>query len=115
MFRLVSFFILLVFALWILPLGVFIKSSQQKTFCGGQRAICLCSHMKAKSKGPHAEQAVKTVTPSSNKEASGFSSHAFDLAVVFKFAAGDRAQYLSRQESFYSLIIAHPVEHVPKA
>ncbi len=33
-----------VFFLWLLPLGFFIKSSQEKIVCNGQRAICMC-HM----------------------------------------------------------------------
>ncbi len=34
----------LVFLIWILPLGIFIKPSQEKVACNGQRAICLCTH-----------------------------------------------------------------------
>ena len=30
------------FILWILPLGFFIKPSQEKFACDGQRAICMC-------------------------------------------------------------------------
>jgi hypothetical protein len=30
------------FTLWIMPLGIFIKPSQQKLACDGQRAICMC-------------------------------------------------------------------------
>ena len=30
------------FLIWLLPLGVFIKPSQEKVACDGQRAICMC-------------------------------------------------------------------------
>ncbi len=39
---------LLLFFIWILPLGFFIKPSQEKQVCGGQRAICLCHVATAK-------------------------------------------------------------------
>ena len=111
----VSFFILCVFILWILPLGVFIAPSKEKSFCGGKRAICLCSHMKAKNKAAHAAEAALTGMPSVDKEAAGFSSHAFDLirALSPDFVGGIR--YSSRQQNFYSLSVSLPIEHVPKA
>lgn len=46
----------LLFFIWILPLGVFIKPSQEKKICGGQRAICMCSHMMTKQTAPAPSQ-----------------------------------------------------------
>lgn len=43
--RTLSLTVLAIFFIWILPLGAFIKPSQEKKVCNGQRAICLCSHL----------------------------------------------------------------------
>ncbi len=116
MTRFTAIIILSVFALWLLPLGVLVKPSQEKLFCGGQRAICLCSHMKAKAKASHAAEPVMTVTPSANKEAAGFSSSAFDVTALLRPAGSAGAvQYISSQHNFYNLSVSRPVEHVPKA
>jgi len=32
----------ILFFIWLLPLGIFIKPSQEKIVCDGQRAICMC-------------------------------------------------------------------------
>jgi len=42
-------FVLISFILWILPLGYFIKPSQQQLACDGQRAMCMCHVMLPKS------------------------------------------------------------------
>ncbi len=34
---------------WLLPLGTFIKPSQEKTACGGKRAFHMCSMMQGKA------------------------------------------------------------------
>jgi hypothetical protein len=111
----VLFFILCVFILWILPLGIFISPSKEKSFCGGKRAICLCSHMKAKNKAEHTAEAAQAVTASVDKEAAGFSSHAFDLIRGLSQTAVGGIRYFSHQQNFYSLSVSLPVEHVPKA
>lgn len=46
MFRLSSLFAAIAFTAWILPLGFFIKPSQEKTACDGKRAVHMCSLMK---------------------------------------------------------------------
>jgi hypothetical protein len=40
--RLSILFLVIIFSFWILPLGVFIKPAQEKSACGGERAICMC-------------------------------------------------------------------------
>lgn len=43
--RLFSFVTVVCFSAWLLPLGNFIKPSQEKTACGGDRAFHMCSMM----------------------------------------------------------------------
>lgn len=45
MTKAVSSFLTLALLLWVLPLGAFIKSSQEKTACGGGRAFHMCAAM----------------------------------------------------------------------
>jgi hypothetical protein len=40
--RLLASLLLLGFILWVLPLGYFIKPSQEKSICDGQRGLCMC-------------------------------------------------------------------------
>ena len=41
--RLILSLTIVLFFIWLLPLGIFIKPSQEKIACDGQRAICMCS------------------------------------------------------------------------
>lgn len=42
-FRLFSLFLSVALSAWLLPLGAFIKPSQEKIACGGNRAMHMCS------------------------------------------------------------------------
>ncbi len=116
--HLVSMLTVFLFFIWILPLGFFIKPSQEKVACNGQRAICLCSHLVAK-------QAVKNVGKmiykngggSHQKEnnGSGGSSHHYLLAQRMNSFSQKIFSYHQQQSVLYSLIVVNPVEHVPKA
>lgn len=44
--RSVAILTVILFFVWIIPLGAFIKSSQERLTCGGKRAVCMCSSMK---------------------------------------------------------------------
>ncbi len=46
--RLFSLATVICFSVWILPLGNFIKLSEEKTACGGNRAFHMCSMMTPK-------------------------------------------------------------------
>lgn len=45
MIKAASSFLTLALLLWVLPLGAFIKASQEKTACGGGRAFHMCAAM----------------------------------------------------------------------
>ncbi|MDE1920853.1 MAG: hypothetical protein KGJ09_02425 [Candidatus Omnitrophica bacterium] len=64
------------FVLWIMPLGYFIKPSEQKLFCGGQRAMCMCSIFLPKAPDKAMEHGVVLKTgASNNKENMGGSNY----------------------------------------
>lgn len=42
-------FVLACLVVWLMPLGAFIKPSQEKTACGGGRAFHMCSMMSGKA------------------------------------------------------------------
>ena len=48
MFKFTTLFLTITLCFWFLPLGSFIKPSQEKTACGGKRAFHMCSMMAGK-------------------------------------------------------------------
>ena len=77
-----SVIVTICFALWIIPLGAFIKLSQEEQVCNGRRAICLCSIHFAKHKTSGGQKFIIT-NPDANKEAqsggAGYDFLAFDV------------------------------------
>ena len=68
--RAVPSLLVIFFILWILPLGYFIKPSQQKTFCDGQRGMCMCTMFMVKKAPSHSPNQISMPSPSSNHESS---------------------------------------------
>lgn len=103
--------ILLLFLIWILPLGAFIAPSQEKLACRGQRAICLCTHVAAKGKA-------KTWTKSSSgthKEEGGSSGgHNFLLITPEPLQDKNATHFFSQHSLRYSLLTVCAIEHIPK-
>ena len=110
--RLISALVLLIFFIWILPLGVFIKPSQEEKACNGQRAICLCSHLIAKQKDARVAKIMLT-NPGAQKEAnpSGGASHDFIVdqkRIIPDLALAKRLLYDSLpDQSTFSINIDH--------
>ncbi len=115
---LVSALTALLFFIWILPLGIFIKPSQEKIACDGQRAICLCSHTKvAKAQSKPIEGFGLKANSNGNKEsnASGGAGHyylAAHLPVQNNLAmrALNDSMFLAYRNPFL-----RSIEHIPKA
>ena len=117
MFRGLSVIILFVFVSWLLPLGIFIKPSQEKIACDGQRAICMCSHSGGAlaSKSRSGETVVK-FNPGAHKEEHGsFSASQYYFATNHSNKNSHIASlHFLRQLSLYQLLICHLIDHVPK-
>ena len=89
--RAVSSLLVIFFILWILPLGYFIKPSQEKVACDGQRAICMCCcHMFKKTSNSPGKVMLSGATQGTSKEApsSGGASNYF-LSTAFMRPAID--------------------------
>ena len=71
--RFLLLFLLFGFLLWILPLGYFIKPSQEHLVCDGQRAFCMCCMMKPKvaDKAMEAGVSLKAGTSTGKESSSG--------------------------------------------
>jgi hypothetical protein len=114
--KFISSIILILFFIWLLPLGVFIKPSQEQVVCGGQRAVCMCSHIQVKVKGSALEGSSLKSVSASQKEAGSSSAGHYYLAL------NQAVKHLA--SSFYSneaLLLAYrnpslkAIEHIPKA
>ena len=104
----------LLFFIWLLPLGIFIKPSQEKFACDGQRAICLCSHMKV-SKAMESSVGLN-LRASASKEGSspGGASHYFSVLLIktgegLQLSSLFEQQYLCYKDPFLTSL-----DHVPK-
>jgi len=110
---------LIVFMAWLLPLGIYIKPSQEKIACDGQRAICLC-HVglhKAANKPMEPGISLKGQTASSQKEEAhgGAAGHYFVSAKVIVSQGLQVASAFENQYLCYKNPYLASLDHVPKA
>jgi hypothetical protein len=109
-------FLAVSFIIWILPLGYFIKPSQQKIACDGQRAMCMCHAFIPKSSditmGPGAAFKAGSSTNKENSS-SGASSYFVSAkpAIVLNLPSVTlfQDQYLCYKSPFLAAL-----EYVPK-
>lgn len=115
----VSSLTMLLFFIWILPLGFFIKPSQEASACGGQRAVCLCSHTDAKAaKAKVAGFGFQQGGASANKEAASSGGGAGHYYLAFHQMTAKVALILEHRHDLL-LSYRNPslsvTDHVPKA
>jgi len=113
--RFIVFLTALLFFIWILPLGVFIKPSQEKLACNGQRLICLCS-LKGKMRQKNGGKILFQNASGPHKEegSPGGASHYFVSAKNKDHANNRLFRYFDQQSFLYSFLINRSIEHVPK-
>lgn len=113
--RFLSFVTAALFLIWIMPLGVFVKPTQEESFCNGRRAVCLCSHLVAKNATKNAQKNFKQTTQRSAKEESNPFSHHYLFALLsfqhFRSSTGFGAEVFDRPMA----VFADVREPVPKA
>jgi hypothetical protein len=114
--KLLAALIVISFILWILPLGYFIKPSQEKLVCDGQRAICMCYMVGHKSPDKAMEPgiALKAGSSSNKENSSGGGANYFIstkpiVALNLQFASFFKDQYLCYKNPFLTSL-----EPVPK-
>jgi len=115
----ISLSLSLIFFTWLLPLGVFIKPSQEKTACGGQRAICLCHASLTKSASKPVEQGVSYrgagASPKQEASAGGGGSHAYLAAMLRRVSTTLLTAFNEQRFNRYTNPSLAALEHVPKA
>ncbi len=110
--------VIFLFLIWLLPLGVFIKSSNEKVACDGQRAVCMCHHSMVKATSNSIEGFGFKNNSGSNKESStpGGGAGNYFLASnvsprnVLNTFIFHREILIAEAEPFL-----RSIEHVPKA
>ena len=111
-----SSLIILIFFIWILPLGVFIRPSDAKKFCDGQRPVCLCAHLLAKQKSSPAKLAAAKHAGVEKEASSAGGGGNYYLAVGKSGISGLLlSKYFQETSSLYSLVVPRSIDHVPKA
>lgn len=116
--RLTSLLAVMLFFIWILPLGAFIKPSQEKFACGGQRAICLCSNTQSQAGSKPVETRNFQTNPANEEEpnvpsGSGTSHYYSTTQSVFQVVLN--VFVLDNSSLFvYNNPCLKSIEHVPK-
>ena len=104
------------FFIWILPWGVFIKPSQEKMACGGQRAICLCHIAPVQAPDKPLEGVWFKGMTSTHKDHGGPGGGNYFLAGRSKADQGLRpASFFENWHFCYKSPYLASLEHVPKA
>lgn len=104
-----------VFFIWILPLGIFIKPSQAKKFCDGQRAICLCAHLVAKQKSGAGKMiSAEHGTIAKESSSPGGSPNQFLAVSDSHLSRIIGSDYSQDQSGLYSFRLCRLIEHIPK-
>ena len=117
MLQFVRYLILLCFTLWIVPLGAFIAPEKEGKTCGGQRAVCLCSHYLNKNTAPDAGKQFANAGGSSQEQTGywGQSGHQFILlSFGVTFSAND-LPFIAISSINPSSSFLRSIEHIPKA
>ncbi len=115
--HLIAFLTFVLFFIWLLPLGIFIKPSQEKVACDGQRAICMCCcHMFKKTSNVLGKVMLSCPTQGTSKEASssGGSSNYFLSTVFVTPVIGLRPSQWGSFIQSLSLPFIRSIESVPK-
>ncbi|MCA9398792.1 MAG: hypothetical protein KC618_03500 [Candidatus Omnitrophica bacterium] len=114
--KITQIIILICFVTWIVPLGAFIKPSQEDEMCNGRRSICLCTHFLAKHKAELAKVKSFRATPAPQKQiARDMLSSPDFIASRFHLSFFDQhTGYNVDQIWLYDFFYSRPIEHVPK-
>ncbi len=110
------FSLLIVFCLWLIPLGQFISQNRQDEVCGGQRAICMC-YAKAPMKSSTSPFKFTTNQGSSNQKevpSSGAGGNHYVQIATVPLIMNSSAVYPDPIASLPSLLFIRGIEHVPK-
>jgi hypothetical protein len=113
--RSLASFLLVGFILWILPLGFFIKPSQQTLACDGQRAVCMCHVMMPKSSDKAIDSGVvlKAGSSTSKENSSGGGNYFVSARPAVNLNLKSASIFENRYFSYKSPFLA-ALEYIPK-
>ena len=113
--RNIALSLIVLFFVWILPLGVFIKPGQEKLACNGQRAICLCSSHLAKNTEPTSVRVFSApIAHSHEKSPSSGSSHDFLANNTLNDFIGRHSALKFSTVASYQFNLVKALDPVPK-
>ena len=114
--RFLTSFVLLCLFLWLLPLGAFIKPSQEKIACDGHRAFHMCSMMMGKI-DPNPSPEVKFSSGGEQRTAKSSAAGGDDFIPVRFFNDFSEVEQVSVEfcRIFVSPIVSLSIDHPPKA
>ena len=115
--RLILSLTVVLFFVWLLPLGIFIKPSQEKVACDGQRAICMCCcHMFKKTSNSPGKVMLSGATQGTSKEApsSGGASNYFLSSVFMNPTINLWSSQWRSSTQFPTLPFIRSIESVPR-
>jgi hypothetical protein len=113
--RLLPSLLVVSFILWILPLGSFIKPSQEKLACDGQRAMCMCHVLILKSDKVMEPGLMIKAGSSANKENSSGSGNNYFVSARPALALNvHAASIFDNQFLTYKNPYLAALEYVPK-
>lgn len=107
--------LIIIFTLWILPLGSFVSPQKDKQLCNGRRPICMCRHrMAKKSTENNTNLRIPAIQPNSSNAKKGLTHNDFLSQHIFfpiKLSAHRQSMtiYLIPQT-----LLIKTIEHVPK-
>lgn len=114
--KIVSAFVSLTIFLWILPLGNFIKPSQEKVVCDGQRAFHMCS-MGNLVDSESEDSRVKFTNPGNVTEKAKTSGSAGTQLLpqnVLNFFPPSGFEFMETNNKFYYPHHSFPIDHPPQ-
>ena len=117
MFQFIRYLILFCFTLWIVPLGAFIAPEKEGKACGGQRAVCLCSHYLKKATAPNAGKQFASAGANSQEQTGywGQSGHQFILFSFDGIRSSKDSPFVVLSSINLSSSFLRSIEHIPKA
>ncbi|MCA9401255.1 MAG: hypothetical protein KC713_06485 [Candidatus Omnitrophica bacterium] len=105
--------ILVIFLIWILPLGIFIKPDMEKKACNGRRAICLCRHLITKQLAKQGVPLLKNMSLSSDGGMSSMSPK-YLVARKLPLPSLDYSFNIEKSDFNYKDSCIDNIEHVPR-
>lgn len=112
--RAVSSFVAVLFLIWILPLGVFIKPSQEKVACDGQRAMCMCHAFIPKVSDKAMEPGINLRAGASTNKENPSAGNYFISVKPAAILSSHLASLFQNQLIPYRSPFLASLEHVPK-